>query len=311
MKTEAAGQRATSRGTYSGLLGTNVEIKVIAEAGSESSARVIAEASEQAALAEMVRLQSVFSVFEPSSELCRWRAGDDVTPSAELADVLGAAQHWWTVSGGAFHPATAPLRERWLRAENDQIPPSEDELAALAAGLRELPFEVSGSGVRRIGDCSGVELNAIAKGYIVDRGVAAGRAVSGVADVLVNAGGDLRHEGDQALRVGVEDPRTPGGAPLQRVELRSGALATSGPVHRGFRIRGQWYGHVLDPRTGRPVIGRPSTTVRAADARTADALATVAGVLDWPQAVEVLTATPGAGCLAVFDSGEVTTCGDW
>jgi thiamine biosynthesis lipoprotein len=129
--------------------------------------------------------------------------------------------------------------------------------------------------------------------------------------VLVNAGGDLRHIGDQSLRVGVEDPRQPGGVPLQVVEVGEGALATSGPVHRGFRVGRHWYGHVLDPRTGRPVAGRPSTTVRAPDAMTADALATVAGVLDWPTAAAIVSASPAAGCLVVDESGEVLTCGAW
>jgi FAD:protein FMN transferase len=303
--------RATSRGTYHPLLGTNVEIRVIADAATHEAAQELAEAAEQAVVTELLRLQEVFSVFDPGSELCRWRAGDDLVPSAELTEVLAAAEHWWRVSGGAFHPASATLRARWLRAEAEQLLPTEAELRALVDDLAELPFTVTPDGVQRLGDCSGVELNAIAKGYIVDRGLAAAVGLDGVADVLVNAGGDLRHQGESVIRVGVEDPRAPGGKPLRVIELGSGALATSGPVHRGFQIQGGWYGHVLDPRTGRPVVGRPSTTVRAPEAITADALATVAGVLDWPEACAVVSAITQVACLAVSDSGEVSSCGRW
>lgn len=302
--------RATSRGTYHPLLGTNVEIRVIAEAASEPAALAQAEAAEQAVVAEMVRLQAVFSVFDQASELCRWRAGDELEPSAELTEVLAAAEHWWRVSGGGFHPCAGALRSRWLRAEAEQRPPEDAELAELVASLAELPFHVDGSAVHRLADCSGVDLNAIAKGYIVDRGLLAARALDGVVDVLVNAGGDLRHEGDSPIRVGVENPAAPGAAPLRVIDLDCGALATSGPVHRGFEIAGTWYGHVLDPRTGRPVTGRPSTTVLADTAMTADALATVAGVLDWDEACTAVTAAH-ASCLAVWESGELSSCGRW
>ena len=302
--------RATSRGTYHPLLGTNVEVRVTAEASTSDAAQTLAVAAEAAVVAEMERLQAVFTVYDADSELCRWRSGrlDEVSP--ELATVLAAAQHWWEVSGGAFHPAAEVLRKRWLRAEAEQQLPSNADLHAAAQRLATLPFRVDGGRVERVGDCSGVDLNAIAKGYIVDRGVAAALR-QGVCDVLVNAGGDLRHVGDEAVTVGVEDPAAVGGRPLASVVLGDGAIATSGSVHRGFRIGGAWYGHVIDPRTARPVPDRPSTTVRATDAMTADALATVVGVLPWAEAARLLEQLPGAAALAVLAGGELRSVGEW
>lgn len=309
MNTDPSSVTATSRGVYHPLLGTNVEIRIIA--AGRTAVHELARAGEQAALAEMERLQSVFSVFDPASELSRWRSGGEVEPSAELVEVLEAAQRWWAASGGAFHPATAQLRQRWLRAEAEQRLPSPDELCKLAGDLRRLPYGVDRGAATRVGDCSGLDLNAIAKGYIVDRGVAAAAACDSVVDVLVNAGGDLRHVGADPLRVGVEDPRSPGGVPIRVVDLGGAAMATSGPVHRGFRIGEEWFGHVLDPRTGWPAAGRPSTTVLAPDAMTADALATVVGVLDWADAVRVILGVPGAAAITVDPAGEVRSCGEW
>ena len=302
--------RATSRGTYHPLLGTNVEVRVVAEGTTLDAALARAAHAEAAAVAEMQRLQNVFTVHDPGSELCRWRSGSLDVVSAELAGVLAAARHWWEFSGGAFHPAAGVARRRWLRAEAEQRLPPESELDALAQQLAELPFRVGGTRVERTGDCSGVDLNAIAKGHIVDRGVAAGLQ-DGVCDVLVNAGGDLRHVGDEVVRVGVEDPDDLGGRPVAVVALSDGAIATSGSVHRGFRIDGTWYGHVLDPRTARPVTDRPSTTVRATDAITADALATVVGVLAWPEAIPLLQRVAGAAALAVGADGELRSIGEW
>ncbi len=291
---------AQSRGHYHPLLGTNVEIRVEAAADTVERAFALAATAEDAAVAEMVRLQEIFSIHEPGSELSRWRRGEPVEVSAELAEVLAAAGRWWRFSGGAFHPAVGSLYERWRRAEREGVAPTADELGALVAGLAELPFRADGDAIVRVGDCSGVDLYAIAKGFIVDRAVAVALAVTGVTDVLVNAGGDLRHCGPRTIRVGIEDPAAVGGAPLEVVELREGALATSGEVHRGFTVAGVRYGHVLDPRTGWPVQGRPSTSVRAPDAMTADVLATVAGVLPWEEAAPLLESLPDVAALVVL-----------
>lgn len=307
---QPAPHQQTSTGVYHPLLGTNVEIRVTAAGDSPAAALAEAERAEQVALAEMVRLQSVFSVFDADSELCRWRSDPQLDPSPELVEVLAAAEHWWRLSQGAFHPAIAPLRDRWTQATRESRVPDGAELSELAATLTELPFTVVEGAVIARGDCSAVELNAIAKGYIVDRAVLAAEA-AGAESVLVNAGGDLRHLGGAPIRVGIEDPARPGGTPIRVAELGDGAIATSGPVHRGFSVEGQWFGHVLDPRTGWPVTERPSTTIKAPDAMTADALATVAGVLDLAAAATVLAAVPAVSGLSVAPDGAVTQWGAW
>ena len=292
-----------SRGRYHPLLGTNVDVRVTAEAASRDEAVALASRAEDAAVAEMVRLQAIFSIHEPGSELSRWRRGDPVEASDELAEVLAAAERWWRLSGGAFHPAVGSLFERWGRAEREGVEPPAAELDALVAGLAELPFRADGDAIVRVGDCSGVNLYAIAKGFIVDRAVAVALDMAGVTDVLVNAGGDLRHVGPRPVRVSIEDPAAPGGPPLEVVELGDGALATSGDAHRGFSVGGRRHGHVLDPRTGWPVEGRPSTSVRASDAMTADVLATVAGVLTWDEAGPLLESLPDVAALVVLATG--------
>ncbi len=290
-------------GVYHPLLGTDIEIRVTAasyEAGRDA---------ERAIVEEMVRLQDIFTVFDENSALCRWRSGETEEMPCELAHVLAVAQQWYETSGGTFHPATAAQRRRWLRAGEEGVLPSDEELDELA-GL-PLPYDVVAAGeVRRVADCTNVDLNAIAKGYIVDAGVgAAWHRVDALGEsdrvdaVIVNAGGDLRHAGTGRLKVGVEDPILAADniPPLEVVSISNAAVATSGFARRGFDVGSRWYGHVIDPRTARPVEHTASTTVIADDAMTADALATVLGVLPpeealaWAEArdVPVLLVIPG------------------
>ena len=58
------------------------------------------------------------------------------------------------------------------------------------------------------------------------------------------------------------------------VRLRDRALGTSSAQFQSFRRGGRRYGHILDPRSGRPAEGVLSTTVAAPTAAVADALST-------------------------------------
>ena len=282
---------------HSPMLGSRVEIRIEADPDDAITADAVA-------VAEFERLSDVFSIYESSSELCRWRRGDMDDCSAELTEVLAAAEMWHVASGGAFHPAIEPIRRRWLLAAADSQLPDGDELAQLAAECAALPYTVTDGTVHRIGDCSGVDLNAIAKGYIVDRAAAAAFAEPGMDAVMINAGGDLRHLGEGSVIVGIEDPEMALGVaqPRWQVRLTRAGMSTSGGPRRGFQVAGQWLGHILDPRTGWPVAHTTSASVIAADAITADALATVVGVLPPDEALARAEAD-GWACLLVVADG--------
>jgi thiamine biosynthesis lipoprotein len=63
------------------------------------------------------------------------------------------------------------------------------------------------------------------------------------------------------------------------VLLARGAITTSGDARQSVAIGGRRYSHIVDPRTGIGIDGPAAVTVIAADATTADALATAATVL--------------------------------
>lgn len=303
--------RAPWIGVYEPLMGTTVEVRVWAD--EEPTAR----AAEGAVVDEVVRLTAVFSGFEANSELCRWARGELDDVSADLATGLELAQRWFLASAGAFHPVCRVLQQRWEQAVTDQVMPDPDELLSLATGLVQLPFHVErrdGTAyVKRLGDCRGVDLDAVAKGHIVDQALEEARAVLGVRSVLVNAGGDLRHAGPGSITVRIEDPHRPfdNAEPLDRVRVSAAALATSGTAHRGYRIGDRWFGHVLDPRTGCPVQHTASASVIAADTATADAVATVVMVLGPEEGLGFADSLDRVAALIVGDDGAVYRSRRW
>jgi thiamine biosynthesis lipoprotein len=126
--------------------------------------------------------------------------------------------------------------------------------------------------------------------------------------IAVNAGGDLVHRGSGSLSVGVENPARPfdNEPPLTVAAISNRAVATSGTARRGWTIRGKRFGRVLDPRTGWPVDAVASVSVLAPDGATADAVATVVGVLGAEHGlawVAGLECVGGVGCFVVEADG--------
>lgn len=290
---------------HHGLMGTIIDVRVAA------ADEAAADSADAAMVAEIARLERLFSAFDDRSELCRWRRGEQHLPSPEFAELMGYALDWQIRSAGGFNPLAGEVSRLWHEAEAGGSPPSDAVLAAAAASIRETRFEIVDGAPVATGDCSALNVNAIAKGYIVGRALDAGHGL-GVSWVCVNAGGDLAHRGVGAIRVGIENPHRPydNEPPLLVVELADAALATSGDARRGFRVGGRWFGHVLDPRTGWPVEEIASISVVAGDAMTADVLATVAGVMAPDEAVGFLEGVDDVeGMFVLEDERQLTTAG--
>ncbi|MBV9879679.1 MAG: FAD:protein FMN transferase [Gemmatirosa sp.] len=283
---------------YERVLGTSLELQVVA------THRAAAGRAESAALAEIDRLERVLSGYASASELARWLAsgGEPVPVSPELAEVLEAAEAWRRYTGGAFDPVAvsrvvAPPGPRWVVDRGRGVASGLTASGLTASRLTTLP----------------VSLDALAKGYVVDRAAACARQVDGVTQVLVNVGGDLRHHGSRALTVGVTDPRAPSdnAPPLATVRIRDEALCTSGGYFRAVSSGGRATSHIVDPRTGAPAARVLGASVVAPDCMTADALSTAFSVLSPPESVALADALPGVGCLLVEADGTVTTSAEW
>jgi FAD:protein FMN transferase len=120
-----------------------------------------------------------------------------------------------------------------------------------------------------------LDVGAAGKGRLVDL-VAQTLSDAGVRRFVVDAGGDLRHHGDQPVRVGLEHPLDPTRV-VGVVELHSNALCASAVNRRAWS---DGLHHILDARTGTPVDDVVATWVIADDAMLADGLATALFVTD-------------------------------
>src|SRR5262249_15606136 len=150
-----------------------------------------------------------------------------------------------------------------------------------------------------------IDLGGIAKGFAVDRAVAALRAC-GVPRGLVNAGGDVAAFGVEPYTVDVRDPRPPGRI-LLPVQILGEAIASSGDAVD--RAAGGASMAIVDPGSGRPVAAVHGASVRAPSCVIADALTKL--VVLAGQSADALLERYGASALLVPCGGDVLMSHTW
>lgn len=225
-------------------------------------------------------IEASLTLFRPTSDLVRLNALAGTEPVAvgrEIFELLLLCRELHRRTGGAFDVTSTPLSRAWgfLARAGRQPSPAELQAARALVGMDGVSFDAERLTVsfRR----PGIELNlgGIGKGYALGRMAEALRA-NGVGHALLSAGGS------SALALGGRGPgwsvdlraRQAPGRTLGRLMLTDGALSTSGSGEQFVEVAGTRYGHVLDPRTGRPAAGILSATVVTADPTEAEALST-------------------------------------
>lgn len=218
--------------------------------------------------------------------------GEEGEVPASLIPLIGHASELYQLSDGLFNPAIGGLLNLWgfQSSSRPEGPPPSRE--AIAAWLEQAPsmMDLTLSGKRLRSDNPAVQLDfgAYAKGYAVDVAIQRLREL-GIDNAIVNAGGDLRAIGSKSgtpWRIGIQHPQGERERLYAWLDVADNeAIFTSGNYERYREDQGVRYSHILDPRSGMPVVGVTSVTViHPHDGALADAAATalvVAGVAEW------------------------------
>jgi len=242
-----------------------------------------AEEACEAAVQEVRRLEGRYSRYDSDSLLSAInraaKNGGSIQVDDETAFLIDRAFEARESSDRLFDITSGVLRAVW----NDDLrrPPTDEELAPLLARIGMDKLLWRWPTLSFLAQGMELDLGGIVKEYAADR--AAQKLVeAGEPGGFVSLGGDLAVLGPQAdgaaWRIGVSDPKHPENA-LATLFVTRGGVATSGLYERFWEFDGVRYGHLLDPRTGRPIDGPPSVTVADVSCLTAGLSATIALLL--------------------------------
>lgn len=239
----------------------------------------VAQAAIADAVAEIVRLESEFSLFQTNSALSRLnRMGALDAPSHDMVRLMSDCRGFGDLANGIFDITVQPL---WtLMAEHFAIHPGDVEgpsTAEVAHARSRVDYRAVDIAPDRISLAPGmaVTLNGIAQGYITDRVVDLLRA-RGWDNVLVDLG-ELRaiesHPDGRPWRIALDG--SDGGSTT--IDVVDRAIATSAGGATLFDATGRHH-HLFDPRDGANRNHFRSVTVEAATAELADAMSTAFAV---------------------------------
>ena len=271
---------------------------------------------ERAAVAWVAAFEAKYSRFRPGSLISRINAAagrDWVAVDEEMERMLDLSGTIFSITQGLLDITALPLMRLWdYRSPAPRIPSAEDLTAARRlVGWTRVQREPGRVRLPEAG--MALDLGGWGKEYAVDMVAEIGRE-HGLSRVLVDFGHDLRAigaaPGKPGWHIGLEDPARPGDAFWGSLAIKDRGVASSGDYRRGFTIDGVRYGHIIDPRTGRPVAhGARQVTVIAPTCLQAGVLSTTAFILPPADGATFIQASMGAeGCI-VADSGRHQTRG--
>lgn len=268
-------------------LGALTSIK-LAHEDREEAVRILAHCRS-----EVDRLEDIFSLYRPGSEITRLNEeGVLERPSHDMRQCLTEATRYSDITNGAFDISVGPLWDLYARAGasvNSSV--SEEDRAS---GLTKVGYRAVKVGATRIAfekQDMAITLNGIAQGYITDR-IANLLDEYGFSQALVCLGEmhalEVPDDGNPwAVRIeGVADA-------VGEISLENKALATSSATGTVF-VSGDdevasTLSHLINPLTGRAAPLWEQVSVVAPNATGADALSTGLSFVErsaWPGILE-------------------------
>ena len=216
---------------------------------------------------ETWRIQNKYNRYDAKSVVSRINTscGAVIALDQETNALISYADECYRLSEGLFDITSGVLRRIWKFDGSDNIPSDQDiNNIKDFIGWQKVVWRKSEI---RLPPGMEIDLGGLGKEYAVDS-VHAKLIELKAPPFLINFGGDLRVSGPRtdrsSWRVAIEAAHEPGRSE-GLVELRRGALTTSGDARRFLVKDGKRYSHILDPRTGRPVVNPPRSVTVAAD----------------------------------------------
>ena len=220
---------------------------------------------------------------------------DGDVPTSALDDAV----RWFHAVDARFSPFIADSElSRVSRGDLPETDASTD-LRHVLSLCDAFAVETGGAfDARRHRSDGGLDPSGVVKGWSVDEAAIVLDA-AGARRFAINAGGDIVVRGEpspgRGWRIGIRHPENAASVAAV-LEVRRGAVATSGGYERGT--------HITDPRSGHPPCGLRAVTVVGPTLAHADAYATAAFVMGL-EGLAWVARHPGYGAMGITEDGRM------
>ena len=229
------------------------------------------------------------------------RAGETVEVGSEIMDLLLFARETLGSVLSVWHR----YREAGIEDPLNARLPDGKELqnAREHTGFDKLVLDAEKHTVQFLDSSLQLDVGALAKGYATQR---VGETMK--TGYLISVGGNVYATGPKpdgtAWTVGIQDPDGKE-AFLDRLNIRSGSVVTSGDYQRFYTVDGKNYHHIINPDTLYPSNMWRAVTVITPDSGLADALSTTLFLMSREEG-EALLGKYGAEAMWMAQDGTIT-----
>lgn len=257
------------------------------------------------------KYDTMFSTTNEDSELYKLNhaGGQPVTVSGETAKLIREGIHYSRLSDGAFDITIEPVSALWDFKADKPTVPSSDAIAEAVSHVDYTKVEIDGNTITLEDSKAGIDLGAIAKGYIADQ-VKKYLKKQRVKHAIINLGGNVDVIGTKLdgskYNIGIQKPFDETGEAITSVQLKDQTVVTSGIYERYFKKNGKLYHHILDPRTGYPCENNLYSVSIITDSSTkADALSTTCFLLGYEKGMELIKKMDGVEAIFITDDEKI------
>lgn len=257
------------------------------------------------------KYDSMFSNKIEDSEISRINSagGNPVEVSKETIKLIKKGIYYSEMSDGVFDITIAPVSNLWdFKAETPLVPSPE----AIAEAVSHVNYEniiIRDNTVKLTDPHAGIDLGAIAKGYIADR-IKDYLEEEGVRHAMINLGGNVLAMGSKLdgsdYNIGIQKPFDETGEPITSVKISDKSVVTSGIYQRYFKADGKIYHHILEPNTGHPCENNLySVTILTDSSLTADALSTTCFLLGYDRGMKLINQLDNVDAVFITNDNQI------
>jgi len=253
-------------------------------------------------------ISSIFSTYHDSTEISKINLSNSnkFILSSDLSFVLSKAIYYSELSDGLYDLTVFPLVDLWgFGPTIRNSKPKESEINNLLKNVSYKNISINNNELFINNSDTYIDLSSIAKGYAVDI-ISKLLLEKGFSNFMVEIGGEVRCNGknnENEWIIGIINPYNEND--LIKTNIVNKSMATSGNYNNFTIYDDNSYSHIINPKTGWPIINNIiSATVIADDCIDADAIATILMLLPSEKGMKLIDKMENVEALVFIDGNQ-------
>jgi thiamine biosynthesis lipoprotein len=261
----------------------------------------------------LLQIDSSMSLYKPYSLINKFNTSSEgVELDRHFLNVVKKSFDIFKATDGVFDITVKPLVQAWgFGSKPITNFPDSSTIQQILPCIGMQNLNLKGSFLNKDKFCVELDLNGIAQGYSVDV-VADYLLKNGVKSFVVEIGGELRINGRKPdgsfFKIGIEGPAdTEGSEPAIKhvIQLKKGAITTSGNYRKYLQQGSKKISHLIDAKSGYPLQNSMiSVTLYAKDAITADGYDNAIMAMEPLKALNFIKAHKDLECYLIYHKND-------